>query len=57
MSPFWALGWLVTLTLGSTERGWVVMGEKPRVAPGSLPAKLAGRHVLRGQLTDTEPDS
>lgn len=47
----------MTLTLGSTERGGVVMGEKPRVAPGSLPAKLAGRHVLRGQLTDTEPDS
>ena len=21
LSPFWALGWLVTLTLGSTERG------------------------------------
>lgn len=56
LSTLWALGWLVTLTLGSTERGEGFMGQKSRVAQGCRPAELAGRRVLRGQLTDTEPD-
>lgn len=36
LSALWALGWLVKLTLGSTEREEGVYGQKSRENQGSL---------------------